>query len=295
MTLVLTITGLLVVALVARDLFHQIFHPAGQGRISDPVMRAVFAATRAIGRRKPAAMNYAGPLGSLLSVVAWAALLAVGWALVYMPHLPHGFRIASNLDVSQQGGFGDALYLSLVTLSTLGYGDISPTAGWLRVLAPIEAMMGFALFTASLTWVLSLYPVLGRHRAFAHRVLLLTNSDAAIVRRLAHADPTAATLLLSGVAADVTQIRSDLIEFPSSIYFHSPLIDSSLAGSLLKLEALASSLDADDAPVRQATALVRQSVADLAGVLNKRGVGAQASKPREVLREYARMHRRIES
>jgi hypothetical protein len=34
----------------------------------------------------------------------------------------------------------DALYLSVVTLATLGYGDIAPTDSLLRLLAPHRAM-----------------------------------------------------------------------------------------------------------------------------------------------------------
>lgn len=161
------------------------------------------------------------------------------------------------------------------------------------MLAPIQALMGFALLTASLTWVLSLYPVLSRHRAFAHRVSILTRSDGAMVHQLAHSDQTAATLLLSNLAAELTQIRSEVMDFPTSIYFHSPERDSSLAASLVKLDVLASSLRPYEGPLQQATALLQEGVAGVAEVLKKRGVGAHDSKePKEILRAYSRMHRR---
>lgn len=41
--------------------------------------------------------------------------------------------------------FGDALYLSVITLATIGYGDIVPVAPLARVLASVQAVMGMLL------------------------------------------------------------------------------------------------------------------------------------------------------
>jgi voltage-gated potassium channel len=38
-------------------------------------------------------------------------------------------------------GLGEAVYFSLVTFTTLGYGDITFSAGW-RLLGPLEALVG---------------------------------------------------------------------------------------------------------------------------------------------------------
>ena len=42
-------------------------------------------------------------------------------------------------------GFRDALYFSLVTYTTLGYGDVTLNAEW-RVLAAFEAVNGIIMF-----------------------------------------------------------------------------------------------------------------------------------------------------
>lgn len=52
---------------------------------------------------------------------------------------------------AEHGGalaLGDALHLSAITFTTVGYGDISPT-GALRFVAAIEALLGFMLLTWS--------------------------------------------------------------------------------------------------------------------------------------------------
>jgi voltage-gated potassium channel len=42
-------------------------------------------------------------------------------------------------------GFGDALYFSVITLATIGYGDIVPVEPLARVLASVQAVMGMLL------------------------------------------------------------------------------------------------------------------------------------------------------
>jgi len=38
--------------------------------------------------------------------------------------------------------FGRALYFSIITFTTLGYGDIKPTPGWGSALTAAEAILG---------------------------------------------------------------------------------------------------------------------------------------------------------
>ena len=90
------------------------------------------------------------------------------------PHFPDGFRFATELGpAAGQQGFVDALYMSLVTLGTIGYGDISPASDVLRLLVPLEALVGFALLTASVSWLLTVYPALSRRRSLAYEITLL--------------------------------------------------------------------------------------------------------------------------
>lgn len=64
-------------------------------------------------------------------VGTWAALPAIGWALVFWPQLPQGFNFSPQLD-PDHSSFIDALYVSLVNLTSLDYGDISPASPLLR-------------------------------------------------------------------------------------------------------------------------------------------------------------------
>lgn len=56
-----------------------------------------------------------------------------------------GFKYAENLP------FADALYFSVVTVTTVGYGDIHPTTGAGKILATILILSGVCTFTIVLT------------------------------------------------------------------------------------------------------------------------------------------------
>ncbi|MFD9036007.1 potassium channel family protein [Streptomyces sp. NPDC059567] len=92
------------------------------------------------------------------------------WTLIYWPHLPEGFVYSDVLRPADRVGLLNAVHVSLVTLSTLGLGDIAPTEGWLRVVAPMEGLIGFALLSATVSWILGIHPALARRRALALRL-----------------------------------------------------------------------------------------------------------------------------
>lgn len=79
--------------------------------------------------------------------------------------MPEGFNFGSSLDPHRSSDAVATLDLSLATVGTLGFGDILPADPVLRVLAPVQALLGFVLLTAAISWVLQVYPALGRPRA----------------------------------------------------------------------------------------------------------------------------------
>lgn len=247
-----------------RDLVHVLFHPAGSGILSRGIMRALWRVLRRIAARRPRVLAIAGPAIFLSVVTTWTALLALGWAFVFWPFLPHGFRFASGLDAAAGGGFEDALYVSLVSLATLGFGDVTPTLPWLRVAATLEAGVGFVLLTAGISWILSLYPVLRRRRAFAHDLALA---------RAAHehhdvapdALPSSeAGALLSRWTERLTAIRADLVQSPISYYFHDPSDDASLPALLPYARVIAAASQGAERPpsVRFHGARLERAVGD---------------------------------
>lgn len=121
-----SLVGAVPIVVALRDIFHTLFHPAGSGSVGRAVQRVTWRVFRILARRRPQALALAGPTAVVAVIGSWAFLAIVGWALVYWPQLPGGFHFASGVPATD--GFGEALYVSLVTLSTLGYGDVTPAS-----------------------------------------------------------------------------------------------------------------------------------------------------------------------
>lgn len=225
--------GALMVLVATGDIFHSLFHPSARTTLSGTVIRGVWIAVRGLSRRVPRLLLIAGPLGVLAAILVWTALLMVGWALIYWPWMPEGYLLAPGLEPELQNSIVDALYLSMVTLATLGFGDIAPAEPALRLVAPLEALVGFGLLTASLTWVLSLYPILRRIRSLAEEVLTLEAAgDGDAAAALAEVPPAEATAIVSGLTTRLIAARTDLVQSALVYYFHPGDRRHSLADAL---------------------------------------------------------------
>lgn len=87
--------GAALVLLVLRDIFHTLGHPEGQGSLSHFVLRTAWRLSRRRGGGGRLA-RLAGPLGLLAVIIVWGTLAVIGWALLYWPSVPDGFRFASG-------------------------------------------------------------------------------------------------------------------------------------------------------------------------------------------------------
>jgi hypothetical protein len=177
----------------------------------------------AVGKRLAGAVESAvvliGPLGYIAVLATWTAMLVVGWALIFLPHLPEGFNYGQGLDPADHDSLVDALYISLVNITSLGYGDIAPESSGLRLLGPIETLFGLGLLTASISWLISIYRTIGRRDALAHEILLIQEAEERMGEALADADPKLLETILTSFADGLIIARRDLIHFPISYFF----------------------------------------------------------------------------
>ena len=229
--MLLTLAGIVLIALTLRDVFETLFHPLGRGRIGHWVAKGTAGAVGALLPRRPG-RALAGPAAFVAVLGFWTALLAVGWALVFLPYMPGGYSYPDGVDPAAHDGFFDALYVSMVNLTSLGYGDITPEASGLRLLGPLETMFGLGLVTASISWLLMIYGVIGRRDAFAHEVELSKQAEERLGQKLADADPALLERMLTSFAEQLIVMRRDLIHFPITDHFH-PEEDDPALGELL--------------------------------------------------------------
>lgn len=278
MSWMVTGVGVVVVIMVLRDIFHTLLHPSGRGQLSHALTRIAWFLARRSGT---VGMRLAGPLAMLTVITAWAVLTILGWSMIYLPHLPSSFSYGTGLDPASRSVVTDALYLSLVVGATLGFGDIVPVSGWLRLVTPLEALMGFTLFTASVTWILQIYPALARRRALAIRLRLLAERGA----QAADLPPS----VLHGLAADIVAVRVDLQQYNLTYYFHDGP-ENSLAAALPAALVLGNHAAGEgDRERRLAGAAMCSALEDLTILLDRQYLQTTGT-PEEVIIAYGRDH-----
>ncbi|MBC7289819.1 MAG: two pore domain potassium channel family protein [Actinotalea sp.] len=220
-----------------------------------------------------------------LVILTWGTLLVLGWALVYLPRLPEGFSYG-DLDPTGRAGFIDAVYLSTVVLATLGFGDIVPTDPWLRLLTPVQALLGFALLTASVSWVLQVQPALGRRRALARHLTML---------RAAQVE-TGTTLLspseVTSLASRLARVHVDLRQASPTFYFVEQEQPEALPRVLPFVRDVARrAARADDPALRASGTALDRTVTDLARLLRGRFLAMPEDAGTDaVLARFATVH-----
>lgn len=292
-TVLSTAAGVAMIGLAGRDIFDSLFHPEGRGTVARLLSRGVWSLFRRAARGGEGIFPAAGPVALLAVIASWALLLVVGWSLVFWPHMPDGFRFASGAD-ARDAGFLDAVYLSLVTVTTLGFGDVTPEADWLRLVAPIEALLGFGLLSASISWLLLIYPVLARRRSLAYEITLLREEEREAGKPLQQLDPEAAERVYAELTSRLIAVERDLVNFPITYYFAEADGRFSLAAAAPYMLELADRATAEGTaePLRFRARLMHQALDDLAVTTAARFHGVRADSTAGILRAYARDHLR---
>jgi ion channel len=289
-TILATAAGVALIGLVGRDTFDALFHAEGRGTFSRQLTRAVWwGFHRARPRRGVSPI--AGPVALVTVIGSWAALLVLGWALVYWPHVPGSFRFDAGVEAADPA-FVHALNLSLVTLTTLGFGDITPTSEVLRLVLPLEALLGFGLLSASISWLISIYPALARRRSLAYEISLLRTAQAEHGSALDALGPDAAERLLADLTSRLIAVERDLVHFPITYYFSAvdPRFSLPVTAPHL-LEIARGGMDGSQpSGVRFRSRLLMQAIDDLARTAEARFHRSGATTSEELLRAYARDH-----
>ena len=149
----LAVGGVLASA-VALDVFFTVAHADIEGPVARAAQRAVWEVFVALSRRwrsrQRGLLAMAGPAMIATTLVTWVVLFILGFTLIFYSGLD-GYRAEA-----QHGplGFGDALYYAGVTVTVLGFGDITPLTTSHQLLAVVASGGGFALLTGVVTYLI---------------------------------------------------------------------------------------------------------------------------------------------
>ncbi|MCU1530435.1 MAG: Ion transport 2 domain protein [Arthrobacter sp.] len=277
-------TGLVLLMLV--DVFRTLLYPHGSGPVGRAIMRGFWLVSRKLRGR---GTFIAAPLAMAAVIGAWAALAAIGWALLYLPHLPAGF--VHGAGVPQRGDFAEALYISLVTLSTVGFGEIVPAHPLLRLVVALQAVTGFGLLTATVTWILQTYPALNRRRALAHQLNLFR--EAAGPAGVLSLDARHAAGLLESMAGNVASVSIDLLAFHETYYFREVEQRGSLPATVAYAQELASQAQRSENPELQFAGRMLHAALDALAEVLRGKFGHSGTTSSDVFDSYELHHRHL--
>jgi hypothetical protein len=292
MTVVLVGIGIALIIVAIFDIFETLFDPEGQGRITDAVGWTVWK----IAKGGPQALlSYAGPIAYIAVIGSWAFLLLTGWALIYWTQLPDAFIFDDGLDMEDVTGLITAYYVSVTTLSTLGYGDITPVPNWLRMLGPVQALLGFLLLTAGISWILAIYQDIEQRRSLAHDTTLLHESLTSLGIRVRDLEAGSIERMLDEVTSRLVLVSGSLNQFPITYFFRVTDDRQSLAVMALSLLEISEELEATELPLeaRLRAKMLSRALDHFAETLSGSFVSVQENATtRDVLHAYARDHQR---
>ena len=222
-----TIFGIGLLLLVAYDVYVTILHAAGKaGPVSDRLTRLVWRISQRTAFRLPAGrrhrlLNAVGPLLMPLIVFAFVLLLIVGFALIYLPGMPANFSAAEEPGISP---WLTSLYFSGTTLTTTGFGDITPRSVGMRFTSLAEGASGLILISLTITYLISVYQALERKRVVALSFYHQAEGGADAVGYIAHHFVSGRFIgiqsNLRASASSLQEVLESHIEHPIIHYFH---------------------------------------------------------------------------
>jgi hypothetical protein len=288
MKIILPILGLIIVGAAIYDLFQTVFHPAGNGGLSDWIAGTVWRILRKFNFK---GMLIAGPLAFIMTVAYWAGSLVLGFGLVYAPFLPESFTFVQGLSPGGYRSFGAALDVSLCSLMTLSTGAY-PKDLWIQISMGIESLLGFALLTASVSWMLSIYPVLEHRRSLAQCATLLHYSEEQEIRRLDEISDSDLSSILLGIVSQLTTHRNELMQFPITYYFYEEDRVTALPGVLPYLADIARQSAKRGGAAAISAVSLGGAIDDYLDVIERSFLHRQFRSRDEAMKAYASDHKR---
>jgi hypothetical protein len=183
-SLLLLAPGVILVALILRDVFQSVVVPrwtSNDGRISPVLVTLLWRLWRRMGRMQPTErredfLGTFAPLALVITLIAWAGLLIFGYGLIL-------FALRDQIRPAPTD-LGEACYLSGVSLFSIGYGDMVPVGVGARIAAVASSASGLAVVALVISLLFSL------HSSFQRRETLVVRLEPR-----AGAPPSGLTLL----------------------------------------------------------------------------------------------------
>jgi hypothetical protein len=184
------------------------------------VRRPLLLLSKLCGGRD-ALLSMTGPLTVLLLAFAWAALLTTGTALMVHPLL--GESLISR-NPPPYPTFAAAVSAATGSLALGGTSDFTPATDGTRLAFAVNAWVGTAVVSLTLTYLLQVYTALRQRNSVAASLHLYSRStgDAACVvaSLLPKGTASLTSSNLSGIGQSIIEINENYHFYPVLFFFH---------------------------------------------------------------------------
>lgn len=210
------------------DVFFTVLHPDGFGPLSSRLYAGLFGLFRVLTRPLPRGaqalgLSLAAPLMVPVTITVWILLVLTGYASLYYAGMNTGSFNFSGPGL--EPSIGEALYASGTAISTLGFGDITPSSGVYQFLATSEALIGFGILTLAVSYVVGVYEVLQRLGVLAAGLLHQASDTAEPLSILAPhfpgGEPRELGPQVMGLHRSLVEVYEGLRRYPIVYYYHS--------------------------------------------------------------------------
>jgi voltage-gated potassium channel len=155
----LLVLGLLVVGVAAPMSWMTFFVENGPLVLCNSILEGVFFVVMAVAIVLSVMRRHLASLDSIFGAISAYLLLGLAWAMIYwgIGHVD-GNAFAFGRSQANADQFSQCVYFSFVTMSTLGYGEITPQTSVARTLTWMQAVTGQFYIAVLVAWVVSQIP-----------------------------------------------------------------------------------------------------------------------------------------
>ncbi len=166
--------------------------------------------------------SMAAPAMVPITLLVWLGSQLAGFALIFRPGLDDGsFALADEVEPS----LGVAFYMSGMTLSTLGYGDVTPQTVSYQLATTTEALVGLGILTLTISYILGVYGVQSQLAALSARLRHQTQDRGhprtLLIAHFPDGEPVDLGLHLRELHLGIIELYEGIRRYPIVYYFHS--------------------------------------------------------------------------
>ena len=217
--------GAVVIAFGLADVFLTVLHYENPGLVTLRAYAAVWKAARWCTsplrpRLRALARSMVAPALVGAQIAFWLGLQVLGFALAYVPAVEHGRFVVGRAGHS----FGTALYFSAATMTSLSFSDVEPRSLAYHSVGAAETVVGLAILTLAISYVLNLYRVLQDQGVLSSLLLhhsAVPNDPIALLRpHFVDGRPNDLSTLLRELDRNLSEYGEGMRRYPLVWYFH---------------------------------------------------------------------------